>query len=236
MLLAPSGCWSSPWCWPDSPSGRCRTTSGSSRRRTRTGRTQRGAWPAQPPAGGGSPLPGGSAAVPGAGPPALARLKSTITAVEALSLTDQPHHLTVIGEGTLQEHLQQRAVELGLRDRVRFVPFLPRAELWRLLPDFDAFVFTTTGLEAFGLVLIEAQAHGLPVVYSNLPGVKETLGGAGVPYTPGDPRSLAAALDGMGRAPHRRKALSKAALDNARRYDIAATGRRLRELTIRVTS
>ncbi|WP_329558823.1 glycosyltransferase family 4 protein [Streptomyces uncialis] len=162
--------------------------------------------------------------------------KSTITAVEALSLTDQPHHLTVIGEGTLQEHLQQRAVELGLRDRVRFVPFLPRAELWRLLPDFDAFVFTTTGLEAFGLVLIEAQAHGLPVVYSNLPGVKETLGGAGVPYTPGVPRSLTVALDGMGRAPHRRKALSKAALDNARRYDIAATGRRLRELTIRVTS
>lgn len=150
--------------------------------------------------------------------------KSTITAVEALSLTDQPHHLTVIGEGTLQEHLQQRAVELGLRDRVHFVPFLPRAELWRLLPDFDAFVFTTTGLEAFGLVLIEAQAHGLPVVYSNLPGVKETLGGAGVPYTPGVPRSLTVALDGMGRAPHRRKALSKAALDNARRYDIAATG------------
>ncbi|MEU0822516.1 glycosyltransferase family 4 protein [Streptomyces mirabilis] len=162
--------------------------------------------------------------------------KSTITAVEALALTDQPHHLTVIGDGILREHLEQRAIELGLRDRVHFDPFLPRAELWRRLPNFDAFVFTTRGLEAFGLVLIEAQAHGLPVAYSDLPGVREILGSAGVPHTPGDPRSLAVALDEMGRDFHRRKALNKAALNNARRYDIATTGRQLRELTLRVTS
>lgn len=161
--------------------------------------------------------------------------KSTITAVEALALTDQPHHLTVIGEGTLREHLEQRAIALGLQDRIQFEPFLPRPELWRRLMNFDAFVFTTKGLEAFGLVLIEAQAHGLPVAYSELPGVRETLGSAGVPYTPGDPRSLAVALDELGRDFHRRKALPKAALNNARHYDITTTGRQLRELTLRVT-
>nr|WSW48684.1 glycosyltransferase [Streptomyces sp. NBC_01001] len=89
---------------------------------------------------------------------------------------------------------------------------------------------------AFGLVLIEAQAHGLPVAYSDLPGVREILGSTGVPYTPGDPRSLAEALDEMSRDHHHRKALTKAALNNARRYDITTTGRRLRELTLRVTS
>ncbi|MFB7176888.1 glycosyltransferase family 4 protein [Streptomyces sp. NPDC056257] len=162
--------------------------------------------------------------------------KSTITAIKALSLTEQPHHLTVIGQGALREHLEQQAIELGLRDRVQFDPFLPRAELWRRLPNFDAFVFTTRGLEAFGLVLIEAQAHGLPVAYSDLPSVREILGSAGVPYTPGDPRSLAVALDEMGRDVHRRKVLAKAALDNARRYDITTTSRQLRELTLRVTS
>ncbi|MGW6941791.1 glycosyltransferase family 4 protein [Streptomyces xanthophaeus] len=162
--------------------------------------------------------------------------KSTITALEALALTDQPHHLTVIGQGVLQEHLEQRAIELGLRDRVQFEPFLPRAELWRRLPNFDAFVFTTTGLEAFGLVLIEAQAHGLPVAYSDLPSVRETIGSTGVPYTPGDPRSLATALDEMGQDFHQRKALTKAGFNNARRYDITTTGRQLHELTLRVTS
>ncbi|MET8752233.1 glycosyltransferase family 4 protein [Streptomyces sp. NPDC004667] len=164
----------------------------------------------------------------------LGENKSTITAIEALTLTHQPHHLTVIGHGTLREQLEQRATELGLRDRIRFEPFLPRAELFSRLPNFDAFVFTTTGLEAFGLVLIEAQAHGLPVVYSDLPGVKKVLGGGGVPCTPGDPRSLATALDELGRDAPRRKALAKEALRNARRYDIATTGRQLHALTLRV--
>lgn len=166
----------------------------------------------------------------------LTENKSTITALEALALTDQPHHLTVIGEGSLREHLEQRADELGLRERVHFDPFLPRAELWRRLPNFDAFVFTTSGLEAFGLVLIEAQAHGLPVVYSALPGVRETLGNAGVPYAPGDPRTLAVALDEMSRNPHQRAALSKAAIANARRYNITATARQIRDLTLRITA
>ncbi|TVZ84798.1 glycosyltransferase family 4 protein [Streptomyces sp. BK340] len=161
--------------------------------------------------------------------------KSTITAIEALALTDQPHHLTVIGKGTLREGLEQRALELGLRDRVRFDPFVSRTELWRRLPNFDAFVFTTRGLEAFGLVLIEAQAHGLPVAYSDLPGARDILGSTGVPYTPGDPRSLAVVLDDMSRDFHRRQALTKAALNNARGYDITTTGRQLRELTLCVT-
>ncbi|MEV0254759.1 glycosyltransferase family 4 protein [Streptomyces sp. NPDC050732] len=174
----------------------------------------------------------------GAGPLSLVHAgrlddnKSTITAIEALAHTDLPHHLTVIGKGTLREYLSQRAIELGLRDRVRFAPFLPRAELWRRLPNFDAFVFTTRGLEAFGLVLIEAQAHGLPVAYSALPSAREILGSSGASYTPGDSRSMAVALDELGRDVHRRRTLSEAALTNARRYDISTTGRRLRELTL----
>ncbi|MFD0420729.1 glycosyltransferase family 4 protein [Streptomyces parvus] len=162
--------------------------------------------------------------------------KSTITAVEALALTEQPHNLTVIGNGALRGHLEQRALELGLRDRVHFEGHMPRADLWGLLPNYDAFVFTTKGLEAFGLVLIEAQAHGLPVVHSTLPGVREILGGAGMGYVSGDPRSLASVLDEVGRDVQLRKDLAKASLTNARRYDITATGRRLHELTLRVVS
>ncbi|MGI3224539.1 glycosyltransferase [Streptomyces sp. GTA36] len=37
------------------------------------------------------------------------------------------------------------------------------------------------GFEAFGLVLIEAQAHELPIVYSDLPGVREILGALAFP-------------------------------------------------------
>lgn len=160
--------------------------------------------------------------------------KSTITVVDALALAELPHQLTVIGDGACREQLEQRTVDLGLTGRVRFEPFLPRAELWRRLPDFDAFVATTRGLEAFGLASVEAQAHGLPVVYSNLPGMKDVLGSGGVPYPPGDSGSLAVVLDEIGRDLPGRQALSRAAVDNVQRHHIADTGRRLCELTRRV--
>ncbi|MET8506871.1 glycosyltransferase family 4 protein [Streptomyces sp. NPDC004787] len=161
--------------------------------------------------------------------------KSTITAIEALAFAEEPHRLTVIGEGSQRDRLEQRAIGLGLQERVQFEPFLPRTALWRRLADFDAFVFTTKGLEGFGLVLVEAQAHGLPVVYSDLPSVRDIVAGAGVPYLPGDPHSLAVVLDRMGRNIHQRRALATAALINASRYDIMSTGRQLHELTLRVT-
>ncbi|WP_416975825.1 glycosyltransferase family 4 protein [Streptomyces sp. 4F14] len=162
--------------------------------------------------------------------------KSTVTAIQALALTRRPHRLTVIGSGPELTHLTDTAHDLGVSDCVTFEPFLPREELWRRFPDFDAFVFTTAELEAFGLVAIEAQAHGLPVVYSDLPGMGVTLAQAGNPYTPGAPDSLAAAIDQLAHDTHWRDALIRADLDNARRYDIAATAGQLAALTTRAAN
>lgn len=162
--------------------------------------------------------------------------KSTIIAIEAIAVSDQPHRLTIIGMGPEEEALRERARSLGIQDRVAFAPFLPRQELWQRLPEFDAFVFTTSGSEAFGLVIIEAQAHGLPVAYSNVAGMAETLGQAGIPFTAGDPASLASALDQLARDVHWRKALIRAGLDNSRRYDITHTARQLADLTTKVAS
>jgi glycosyltransferase involved in cell wall biosynthesis len=159
--------------------------------------------------------------------------KSTVTAIEALAITRQPHRLTVIGSGPELDHLVTRAYALGVQDRVVFEPFLPRPQLWRRFGDFDAFVFTTAELEAFGLIAIEAQAHGLPVAYSNVAGIGTTLGHAGAPYTPGDPASLAAALDELARDTHWRHAITHAGLDNARRYDVTTTAAQLTALTVR---
>ncbi|GAA0935044.1 glycosyltransferase family 4 protein [Nonomuraea longicatena] len=162
--------------------------------------------------------------------------KSTITAVEAIALAGQPHRLTIIGTGPEEEALRERAGSLDVQDQVAFAPFLPRRELWQRLPEFDAFVFTTSGSEAFGLVAIEAQAHGLPVVYSDVAGMAETLGQAGTPFTAGDPASLASALDRLARDVYWRKALIRTGLDNSRRYDITCTAKRLADLTTKVAS
>ncbi|MFF3697261.1 glycosyltransferase family 4 protein [Streptomyces sp. NPDC002221] len=148
--------------------------------------------------------------------------KDTVTAIEALAHTSG-HRLTVIGSGSELDGLTRRATELGLADRVVFEPFLPRQDLFKRFTDFDALLFTTRTLEAYGLVAVEAQAHGLPVLYSDVAGLTVTLGTGGLSYPPGDSAALAALIDSVAASPTTRRALHQAAVDNARGYDITHT-------------
>ncbi|AWZ03557.1 MULTISPECIES: glycosyltransferase family 4 protein [unclassified Streptomyces] len=157
--------------------------------------------------------------------------KSTITAIDALAATREPHHLTVIGSGPELPALQARVQHHGLAHRVTFEPFAPRADLWARFRAFDAFVFTTRTLEAYGLVAIEAQAHGLPILYSDVPGLGATLGHGGLSYPPGDSHALAAVIDCVAANPHLRPILRQSAADNSRQHDIAATADRLGALS-----
>jgi glycosyltransferase involved in cell wall biosynthesis len=157
--------------------------------------------------------------------------KSTVTAIESMALTVSPHDLTVIGSGSELPSLASRAADLGLTHRIRFEPFMAREELWQRFAGFDAFLFTTKQLEAFGLVAVEAQAHGLPVVYSDLPGLRQTLGAGAVPYQPGDAAALATSVDQLAEDPGLRRTLSTAAAVSARRHDIRTTAARLRNLS-----
>lgn len=166
----------------------------------------------------------------------LAGNKSTATALESLSMTRYPHRLTIVGDGEELPALRGRTAELGLSDRVDFLPFMSRGDLWRRFADHDAFVFTTTGVEAFGLVAVEAQAHGLPVVYSEVAGMPQTLGASAVPFQPGDPGALAAALDLLADDPAVRREASVHGLRNAATFDVTHTAERVAEISRRVLS
>lgn len=157
--------------------------------------------------------------------------KSTITAVEAMALTTAPHELTIIGSGSELDTLKRRTHTLGLDDRVHFTPFTPRHSLWKAFADFDAFLFTTAGTEAFGLVAVEAQDHGLLVAYADITGMGETLGGAGYPYPPGDPQQLATAIDKMTADHEAHHALRARGLANAARYAIADSADQMAAVT-----
>ncbi|MFE7133541.1 glycosyltransferase family 4 protein [Streptomyces sp. NPDC057638] len=149
--------------------------------------------------------------------------KSTVTAIDALALTTTQHTLTVVGSGPELPALTARAHELGLDGRVVFTPFEPRQALWSRFADHDALLLTTRNLEAFGLVAVEAQAHGLPVLHSGLPGLDGILHGGALPYPPGDAAGLAARIDELADDPALRQVLAAAAAANARRHDITTT-------------
>lgn len=77
--------------------------------------------------------------------------------------------LLLVGEGPLERELRERAQALGLTDAVVFLG--ARNDVPRLLSAMDAFVLPTLA-EGQGIALVEAQAAGLPVLCSDVPGVR----------------------------------------------------------------
>jgi phosphatidylinositol alpha-mannosyltransferase len=73
--------------------------------------------------------------------------------------------------------------------------------------------------ESFGLVLVEAQSAGLPVVASAIPGYIDVLSGYGRMVPPGDDEALAAALQTLAANPALRRALGARGRLAARRFE-----------------
>src|SRR6185437_6355473 len=93
------------------------------------------------------------------------------------------------------DELLRRARRLGIAERVRLVGECDDMPAALMLS--DVVVHASTQAEAFGRVVIEAQAMGRPVIASELGGPAETVepGVTGWLTTPGDVASLARALD-----------------------------------------
>ena len=72
--------------------------------------------------------------------------------------------LLLTGEGSQKPVLEMQAKEWGLSN-VRFLPYLPHAELFRYFQAADAFV-TLSKEDIYGHVINEALSQGLPVIAS----------------------------------------------------------------------
>lgn len=92
------------------------------------------------------------------------------------------------------EELRDRARELGLEDRVEFVGSLGRDDLAEAMRCAGALLLTSWS-ETFGLVALEAQASGTPVVaWRCAGGVQEAVGPEGIVLGSRDPDVWAEAV------------------------------------------
>jgi len=114
---------------------------------------------------------------------------------------DQPElRWVVMGTGALLQPLQQLAGELGVADRIEFTGFLSDEEVRRRLVAADLFVLPTRALEGFGLVTVEANACGLPVVATPVGANVEVIRSLPAPNRLAadvTPVALARTVDGM---------------------------------------
>ena len=125
------------------------------------------------------------------------RYKGLSVIIDALSRLDGVHAL-LIGDGPLRPQTEEQAQVAGISERVHFFGNVDEAAKIRAFAMMDALLLPSVDTtEAFGVVQIEGQLMGLPVVASRLPtGLtdvtidKET----GLLVPPRDPDALAKAI------------------------------------------
>lgn len=110
----------------------------------------------------------------------------------------------IVGSYGFSRDAPLSAFERSLRDLaaaesapVTFEPFVERRRLPDLLRAADVFVAPSRWREPSGLTIGEAMATGLPVIASDVGGIPEVLGDAGVLIPPDDPMRLADAITHM---------------------------------------
>ena len=123
--------------------------------------------------------------------------------------------------------LAELTTELGIDDHVRFVPTLPQTELadWYAAA---TVVCVPSYNESFGLVAIEAQACGTPVVAAHVGGLVTAVsdGVTGVLVDGHDPAHYAAAMRPLLVDPGLREAMSVKAVAHAESFGWEATADR----------
>jgi len=109
-------------------------------------------------------------------------------------LTNHPNlKLLIVGDGELREDLERQVEEYGLSERVVLAGHVERA--WRTFAAIDVAVLPSQH-EGFPNSLIEAMAVGVPVVASDVGGIRDAIrnGESGWLAAPGDHVSLCNAL------------------------------------------
>jgi glycosyltransferase involved in cell wall biosynthesis len=133
----------------------------------------------------------------------------------------QPVQLWVAGQGPLQRELESLSLDLGITDNVRWLGHQPDLQRW--FAGADVFLHTTLG-EAFGNVLIEAMACGVPVVAAHSGATPELINenetGCLIPNGPQEIEQFASTIRQLGDDRPRLEAMARAAIKRAGRFDV----------------
>ncbi|MBU2613223.1 glycosyltransferase family 4 protein [Patescibacteria group bacterium] len=107
-------------------------------------------------------------------------------------------HLLLVGDGVLRKGYEKLAARIGITSRCHFAGSVQDDGLVAAYRSADVFAFPSiSSAEAFGLVAVEAHACGLPVVATDLPGVRTVVadGETGFLVPVGNPQRLAERLN-----------------------------------------
>jgi glycosyltransferase involved in cell wall biosynthesis len=117
-----------------------------------------------------------------------------IRAFAALSGRREDLKLVIVGDGPERNGLERLSEELGVSDRVTWLKRLSDPAVAGLHAHASIFVAPSLA-EGFGLTVLEAMSHGVPVITSTAAALVETAGGAALTFDPHRAEELSALIE-----------------------------------------
>ena len=128
--------------------------------------------------------------------------------------------LRIMGKGDAEKELRQIAHQLGVQDSVKFLGYVAEHEKARYLGQLHCMV-NPSMKEGWGIINIEANACGTPVISANSPGLRDSVSHneSGLLYEYGNIEELSATLLEVLENHALRERLSLGAIRFARQFD-----------------
>ncbi len=136
--------------------------------------------------------------------------------VEAVSMIKKDVELAIVGDGEDRDKLKFLADNVA-RGRVRFVGEKKPEELCKYYNDADIFVIPSDK-EGMSIAVLEAMSAGLPIVGSNVLGVRELVFDTGILVNNPSPKTFAKEISKLLNDKEKIKVLSENSINKANKY------------------
>ncbi|MFY0594624.1 glycosyltransferase family 4 protein [Roseivirga sp.] len=125
-------------------------------------------------------------------------VKGVSRIVEKMAMASEDITLDIIGTGHEFERISEAIRKNGLKNKVRLLGEFTNEEIHKVIPDYNALILPSH-YETQGIVLLEANAHAIPVIASDIPAIRETVTDRfnGILCNADDPMEFINAMDYM---------------------------------------
>ncbi|MFR9585857.1 MAG: glycosyltransferase [Rikenellaceae bacterium] len=139
------------------------------------------------------------------------------TVIRSLKHLTSNIHIAFVGDGVRREACEELTQQLEVSDRVHFLGL--RSDVPEILKSSDIVVMSSHW-EGLSLSSVEGMAAGKPMIASDVQGLREVVGGAGILFKHGDDKALADEIIKLVEDKDYYNTVSESCQERAKQYDI----------------
>lgn len=140
------------------------------------------------------------------------------TLIEAMRYLPDDFHVYFVGGGPEKEKCEQMATDLGIVERAHFLGL--RTDVPQIVKAADYLVLCSH-YEGLSLTSVEGMAARKPFLASNVGGLRQIVGGAGVLFPEGDAKKLAEEILNLDQHPDIYNKVAQQCFERAQQYDMS---------------